>query len=529
MALWKSDPSLLGGIIVDVVIAVDSSTTSSKAVAFDANGEVVAVGRASIERWSPQPAWHEQDANAWWDSSARALTQLMAELAGEAHTPIALGITHQRESFVCLDAAFEPVRPAILWLDARSGVEVQELGTQRVSSLSGKPPSTTPSFYKIAWLKKHEPGVVESAAHISDVHALLSQRLTGHFATSVASADPMGLIDVASGSWSDELLGEVGVRREQLPTLLAPGELVGRVTSEAAAVTGLPVGLPVVAGGGDGQCAGLGAGITEPGTAYLSLGTSITLGCHVESADFSRSYRLLTSPTGAGLTAESFIASGALSVSWFRQAFPCAGAPETVCVDDAFDASLEATAATQGNLYFLPYLSGSATPYWDDKARGSFVGINEGHGWADFYRAVLEGLAFEIALLLKGLQQGGERIDSAVVTGGGSASDRWLHIIADITGVPLRVAGTTEATALGAAMLAAAAVGFAGTGLEQVVAAMSSTARVVAPRDEQHLRAKQRLGTYELIYGALAPVFEKSSHVDMAAGAATGMLEGNEA
>jgi len=496
---------------VDVVIAVDASTTGSKAVAFDARGNVLGIGRRGIDRESPQATWHEQDALQWWASTAEAINDVVVQLMDAGHTPVALGITHQRESFVCLDGEYRPLRPAILWLDARSGEEVRSLGTPRVHEVSGKPPSTTPSFYKLAWLARHEPGVLAATEHLAEVHTCLSYRLTGEFATSTASADPTGLMDARTADWSDELLALVGVRRKQLPRLVAPGGLIGRVTDDAARLTGLPPGLPVVAGGGDGQCAGLGAGVVGTGRAYLSLGTSITLGCHAREVTVSNGWRVLASPLGHGVTTEAFIATGALSVSWFRKAFP------QIPVDpklDPFDTTLESSHGT--GLYFLPYLSGSATPYWDDKSRGAFVGVNEGHGWRDFYRAVLEGLAFETQLLLQGMEAASDPITDVVVMGGGAVSERWLQILSDVLGRPLRVSTTTEATALGAGILAAAYSGLVPGGVEAAADAMAHTGQVFIPRQGASQAAAQRFAVYREIYGALKPVFDKSFDVERA-------------
>lgn len=454
---------------MDVVIGIDSSTTATKAVAFDAEGRQVAVGRASIDRHTSNGTWQEQDAADWWSSTATALNAVALELAASGYRARAIGITHQRESFVCLDAAFAPVRPAILWLDARAGDQVRRLGDARVHELSGKPPSTTPSFYKLAWISENEPDALSRTRYVTDVHGYLSHRMTGRFVTSIASADPMGLVDLTRGDWSDELLARVNLQRNMLPELVPPGTIIGGLTAEAAKLTGLPVGLPIVAGAGDGQCGGLGSGITAPGTAYLSLGTSITTGVHTDSvARSSLAYRVLGSPLPSGSTVEGYVASGALSVSWYRHAF----------LDPAGDSFAETEAALAaidpgtGGLRFLPHLSGAGTPHWDDRSRGAFVGIDETHERFHFLRAVLEGLAFEVDLVLEGLETADGPIHEVVVMGGGAASPAWLRILADVLNRPLVLSTTTEGAALGAAVLAATATGLIPGTLGAAVTAM---------------------------------------------------------
>ena len=490
---------------MDVVIAIDASTTGTKAIAFTTDGDVRAIGRASVERSSPVPTWHEQDPLQWWSSTASALTSVMALLHSNGDTPVAVGITHQRESFVCLDRSFDPIRPAILWVDARAGSEVKRLGSAEVHRISGKPPSITPSMYKIAWLNEHEPETMAQTAYLSDVHGYLSRMLTGTFVTSSASADPMGMVDISTGEWSQTLLDLVGVTAEMLPGIVKPGTIIGSVTDDAAAATGLPVGLPIVAGGGDGQCAGLGVGVLSPRSAYLSLGSSIVLGSHSDNAEPSSAYRLLESPLGHGHTIEAYVASGALSVSWFTRTF-CADDEDA---DDVLSEGLDRSVPGARGLFFLPYLSGASTPYWDEDARGAFIGADDGHTRDDFYRAVIEGLVYEIRLLAEGLHSAGSAIEEVHATGGGAASEHWLQIIADVLNLPVRSSTSPEATALGAAILAASAIGFAGKDLREASARMSHVHRTFTPQPDSVARYESLYRIYREVYPALAPIFNK--------------------
>lgn len=490
---------------MDVIIAIDASTTGTKAIAFSADGEVRAIGRGSVDRSSPVPTWHEQDPLEWWSSTVDALAAVMATLTSNGDRPVAVGITHQRESFACLNVDFDPLRPAILWVDARAGAQVKSLGSANVHRISGKPPSVTPSMYKIAWLAEHEPETIANTVFLSDVHGYLSKKLTGEFITSSASADPMGLMDITTGEWSETLLSLVGLRREMLPKLVKPGTIVGAITPEAAQATGLPSGIPIVAGGGDGQCAGLGVGVLSSQSAYLSLGSSIVLGSHSENAETSLAYRLLESPLGHGHTIEAYVASGALSVSWFTQTFSSSDAD----ADELLREGLSRSTAGARGLFFLPYLSGASTPYWDEDARGAFIGADDGHTKEDFYRAVIEGLVYEIRLLVEGLHTAGAHVEEVRATGGGAASDRWLQIISDVLGLPVHSSTNSEATALGAAILAASAVNFAGSSLSAVTAKMSRIDRTFSPHAESVAVYEPLYRIYRELYPALAPVYEK--------------------
>ena len=212
-----------------LVIAVDCSTTAAKAVIYDEAGQSVAQAAQTLSTLQPRPAWHEQDAEQWWTATQGAIAEAVGALVDPGRVR-ALCITHQRESFVCLDSGGRALRPAILWLDGRAHEEIAELGSTRVHELSGKPPDTTPAIYKLAWLARHEPAVLRNAVHVGDVQAYLVWRLTGRWATSHGSADTLGLFDLQRMDWSAELLDLAGVRVEQLPDLVPAGDEIGTLS-----------------------------------------------------------------------------------------------------------------------------------------------------------------------------------------------------------------------------------------------------------------------------------------------------------
>jgi xylulokinase len=488
-------------------VAIDASTTACKVLAFDRDGEAVATARTPISKASPRPGWQEQDPEAWWQGTCDALRQLSMEVpVGDV---AALGITHQRETFACFDQDDRPLRPAILWLDTRATEQVRRLGSPDVHRVSGKPPSTTPSLYKLAWLADHEPAVLDRAVMVADVHAYLVRRLTGRWLTSWASADPMGILDVRTFTYAPALLDLIGLEEERFPALVAPGTVVGAISADAASATGLPAGIPVVAGAGDGQCAALGAAVTEEGSACLNLGTAVTLGRHATTCRTSLAFRTLASPLAGDWTLESTITSGALTLDWF-------GREILRDPSEAARQRLEETAAAvepgSEGLLFLPYLTRADTPYWDGTARGAWVGLRERHGLAHMYRAILEGMAFELRMLVRMVDA-----ELGIVThriramGGGIQSGLWVKLLADILEEPVELTTHAEATALGAAILAAASVGLDG---EAEVAAtarrMSRDWRAIEPqRDGATARRYHRLGAqYERIYPALSPIFE---------------------
>ena len=448
-----------------LVLAIDCSTTGSKAVLFDASGSALGSASAPLAMQRPRPGWHEQAAGDWWTATRAAIRALDPGLRSRA---AAICITHQRESFACLDSAGDPVRPAVLWLDSRAGAEIAELGSPRVHALSGKPPDVTPALYKLAWLDRHEPDALHGASTVTEVHGYLVHRLTGEWVTSIGSADSLGLLDLAAGQWSGELLALAGVRPDQLPRLAPPGDVIGRVGPAVAADLGLPGGLAVVAGIGDGQAAGLGVGVglgARSGAAYLNLGTSMVLGVPAAQYLTGREFRTMAGFPSGSYVLETILNAAAYLTDWFRRELgdPARGVEP--------DPELEAAAASlppgADGLLTLPYWNCAQTPYWDGAARGAMVGWHGGHTRAHAYRSLLEGVAFELRLHLEGLERAcGTTVSALRTIGGGSRSPAWTQIVADVTRRPVQLAATggtedsgAQISARGAAVLAWSALG----------------------------------------------------------------------
>jgi len=494
----------------DYVIGIDCSTTATKAVVWDARGAAVAEGRGTFELSSPRPDWGEQNAEDWWESTKTAIRR--AAQVVDSRRIKAIGITHQRETFVCINEEDHPVRPAILWLDSRPREEVAKYGSDEIHRITGKPPNPTPGFYKMLWLREHEPGVVENSAKVVDVHAFLVHRMTGHWRTSWASADPLGLVDMESFDYSDELLGMAGLDREQMSELYAPGDVIGELKEDVARELGLRAGLPVVSGVGDGQAAGLGANVTEPGRAYLNLGTAVVSGTYSEGYSYGKEYRVLSGPVPRTYTMETVLAAGTYTVSWFVDKFAGVDA-KGLGLGLSTEHILETAAAQldpgSGGLLAVPYWNNALTPYWDLGARGILLGMTGSHGKAHVYRAILEGIAFEQRLMTGGAERGlGSKIEHVIALGGGSRSSLWCQIIADVMQRPVHVAQEIESTCLGAGMLAAAASGVHGS-IGEAAEAMSGASEHYEPHDETAARYDKLYGVYEEIYPSLRPLFPK--------------------
>ncbi|MGB3481260.1 MAG: FGGY family carbohydrate kinase [Mycobacterium sp.] len=471
----------------DLVLAVDCSTSGAKAVVFGPDGRSLSSGRRTFAMAKTPEGRHEQDAHDWWRATSAVIAEAMAGV--QSSRVAAVTVTHQRETFVCVDGDGEPLRPAIVWADNRSVPQVARYGSDETHRISGRVPDITPAIFKLAWLKEHEPETLRQAARIADVAAYLHWQLTGRWVTSASSGDSLGLMDLGSQEWSPTLCEIAGVAPAQLPDIAVPGSVIGAVDAPTAEQLGLEPGTPVIAAAGDGQCAALGTGVSDADTMYLNVGTALVAGYVSPEYRWSRKYRTVLDASGQGFLLEAFTLSGAYLITWFVDTFVPAllaqGAdPSCAAREQDLEAGAETVPPGSDGLFTVPYWNGSQTPYWEGNARGTVLGWSGIHTGAHFYRSVLEGSAFEVRLQVEGVvADTGVPVRRFLATGGGSRSPLWSQIIADVTGIQVDICAETETTALGAAMMASCAVGIHAD-LRAAAAAMTRTVQSIVPRPD---------------------------------------------
>ena len=490
----------------DLVIGIDSSTTATKAIAFDARGRIVAEGRAAIPLSNPKPGWFEQEVADWTGATAKALKQLTKKI--DAKRVVGLAISNQRESFAQFDAQDKPLRPGTLWLDERAHAEVNdivaELGADKVHRISGKPADVTPCLYRCRWLADRMPKVWQKTAMTAEVHGVLTHFLTGRWATSTASADPMGLLDVEAYDWSDVILKSARLTRAQLPRLFRPGEMMGEVTPEAAKLTGLKAGTPVIAGGGDGQCAGTGANTFLAGRAYVNLGTAAVSGSYGKAYATNRAFRTMMAVGEEGFSFETAIRTGTFLVNWMVERLFNVSPDKDPGIFKALETEAKASPIGAHGLVLVPYWSGVMPPYWDSAARGVIAGLAGNHNRGDVYRALLEGVALEQAMMTNQVAAATTPITHFAAVGGGSRSDLWCQILADASARDVKRLETAEAAALGAAMAAAKGAGWYKS-VPQASAAMSGKpSKTFRPRKKDSARYQELLGIYSELWPKLS-------------------------
>ena len=462
------------------VIGMDSSTQSTKAIVWDRDGNAVAVGRSPLPLSTPAPGHVEQDPADWWASAAAALREATAGL--DPAQIEGLAISNQRETVALLDEEGRALAPGMVWLDERGLSEIEPLaavlGADRLHALTGKPGDLTPVVYRLAWLRRHRPALLDAAAAIVDVHGYLCLKLTGQAVASWTSADPFGVFDIVEKRWSAPILAAVGLEPGRFPDAVAPGTLVGRLHEEAAAATGLRPGTPVFAGGGDGQCAGLGVNAARAGRIYLNLGTALLVGAWSPEPAIDRSWRTLVSATGEGYFLEAVQRAGAYFINWFIDAF--AGGRADPAVFDRLEAEAVRLPVGSEGVLASTHLTGCMDPHWDPNARAAFVGLAANHGLPHLYRASLEAMTLESARALATMRGLGIEAERILAVGGGARSPLWMRMVADATGLPVQRSRSDEASALGAGMTAAVGAAWFG-GFAEAASAMSSEAETTAP------------------------------------------------
>lgn len=488
------------------VLGLDVSTTATKAVLLDAEGIPHISRTVEYGYETPRELWSEQDPLVWWEGTKGAVRAVLADGEVPARDVEAVGLAGQMHGLVALGADEEVLRPAILWNDQRTGAEcdlIREiLGPDRLIAITGNdalPGFTAP---KLLWLRRNEPDVWSRIAHIVLPKDYVRLRLTGTHAVDRADGAGTLLFDLKARDWSAEVLEVLDIDPSWLPKTYEGPEVTGEISGEAAAATDLRAGTPVVAGGGDQAAAAVGVGAVTPGVVSLSLGTSGVVFATTDGALIEPRGRLhsFCHAVPERWHVMGVMLSAAGSLRWYRDSV----APG-VDFDDLIEEAGGAPPGSDG-LLFLPYLTGERTPHPDPLARGGFVGLTVQHGRAHLTRAVLEGVAFGLRDSLELMRAVGVTGSMQIrATGGGSKSELWRQILADVMETPLVATTTAEGAAHGAAILAAVGAGWFET-VEEACGRIVGIRESVEPSPElDPYRAQYE--RYRDLYPALAPTF----------------------
>lgn len=438
-----------------MLLGIDLGTGSVKALLLDADGTVLAEASHAYPVQSPQPGWAETNPEAWWSAVAIAVRQVMANAS---HALAAIGLSGQMHGVVLADKNGQPLRPAILWADMRSGavLDVYKRLPADLRSRLANPITAGMAGPTLLWLRQQEPDTYAAARWILQPKDWLRLRLTGEVAAEPSDASGTLLYDVRSDQWAIEVMEALHLRTDWLPVLIPSHRIAGYLTDQAAHHLGLEVGLPVVAGAADTAAAILGSGLLEPGAVQLTIGsgaqivTPLTqpeldafLRTHLYRAALLGQWYRLAAIQNAGLALEWV--RGILGLSW----------PEV------YEAANSVPLGCEG-LTFLPYLTGERTPHLDPQARGTWVGLGLHHTRSHLMWAALEGVAFGIKQGIEAIATPAAPVPKLRLAGGGTLEPAWRQLLATVLQVPLYSITVPAASARGAAILAGLGIGVYG-------------------------------------------------------------------
>ncbi|MCL5110404.1 MAG: FGGY family carbohydrate kinase [Chloroflexi bacterium] len=453
-----AEPTLLG---------LDIGATGCKATLYNLDGQPLRTGYAEYQMHSPRPGWVEEDAEDWWRgvvASLRAVTaerELAASIVG-----LGVGCTN---ALVAVDAAGEPLRPAIMQLDQRTVPQAdwlrQAAGAEALFQTTGN--RVAPGSYSaplILWLKQHEPEVFRAAHKFLVPSGFVVHRLTGQYTMDYSRGSTTALFDVRERAWSSRLCELAGIPRAKLPDLYESWQVVGGVTPQAAAATGLAAGTPVVAGCMDTVGAAVGSGAVLPNEPFAIMGTVARVSVALAEPHFDDRFLNCCHAVPGQWLAIAVMNGAGVSLRWFRDVF---GQPEVAAgrelgrdpYDLFTEQAAESPAGAKG-LVYLPYLAAERSPIWDPYARGVFFGLSVAHHRGDIIRAMLEGVALSVRHNLQIMEESlcGPR-ERLRIGGGCARSALWTQIIADATAHSIVTLRASETETLGAAVLAGVGTG----------------------------------------------------------------------
>jgi xylulokinase len=478
-----------------VYLGIDIGTSGVKAVLVDDGDRTLAEASTPLEVQRPQPLWSEQDPEAWWAATERALDAIASTKKPLMAGVRAMGLSGQMLGVALLDAADRPLRPALLWNDGRAAAECDAIeqaisGFAKLVGCRAMPGFPAP---KLLWLARHEAATLARARHTLLTKDYVRLKLSGEAATDLADGSATLLMDTQAGVWSEEIVHACGVSTEMLPRIVESGAVSATLRPILSERWGLPRGLPIAGGGGDNMCGAVGAGVVRRGQAFISLGTS---GVYFVAND-----RFVPALSGGmhthrhavpGLFAHHGVVLSAASALVWLAALLGKPLDRFIAEIDVADTDIERVPV------FTPYLGGERTPHNDALATGTFSNLRFETDPADLGRAVLDGVALALADCQDALLGDEAPIEDIALIGGGSRSRLWAEIIATVIGKPLRVpAAAAVGPALGAARLARAAVG------GPLVATTDDAEVAVSPRAEWHDAYCRKREIFRKHYAAL--------------------------
>lgn len=447
------------------VAALDLGTTGCRTFIFDINGSIIASDYQEWESYYPTPTYVEQDANSWWESIKSTIEGAIKKSGIDKTEIVSLSVTNQRETIVPVDKEGNPLHNALVWQDRRTINQVdyikKKVGINKIYQTTGLTIDPYFSATKILWFKNKKPEIYKKTHKFLLVSDFIIYKLTGTFCTDFSNASRTMLFDINKLKYSEDLASELELDLDKMPDTFASGVDIGEIESNE---TSFDKKTLVITGAGDQQSAALGVGVIAPGDIKCTTGTGSFILAYLDKPKFDPKKRVLCSChaiPGKWVQEASIFTTGAV-LRWFRDEIAnvdCLNIEKEQDPYEIITAEAEKSNVGANGLLLIPHFVGAGAPHWNPYSRGLIFGLALGHKRRDLYRAVLEGVALEIRKNIEVFKEINIEPKELKLTGGGSRSDLWNQIYADVLGITCVRNVIEEATSLGAAILAAAGAG----------------------------------------------------------------------
>ncbi len=491
------------------LMGIDIGTTATKIILIDQAGHVVASVENPSTLMSPRMGWAEEDANQWWENTCKGVPECIRQAGIKPNEIGAVGCSGMVPTIVLLDKDDRVLRPSIQQNDARAHEEIDYLRSKTdaadILRRTGSAITQQTIGAKILWLRRHEPEILDQAVHLMGSYEFISHRLTGVYHIERNWALESGYFDIFKEDWDDEILELSTINRKMLASVHWPSEIIGKVTKEAAAMTGLLEGTPVVAGSADHIASSFSSGLKNQGDLLVNLGGAGDIMVSLDTMMVDERLFLDYHDIPGKYIASGCMASSGSLIKWFRNTF----APELDYSD--LDKSAENIPAGSDGLILLPYFLGEKTPVQDPLARGTLVGLTLTHTKAHVYRAVLEGISYGFYHHLKVLAEHGMTPTYARCANGGARSKLWKQVTADVLGIRLEQVADHPGSSLGAAFCAGMGVG-AFSGWHEIEKYIRIST-VTEPDMDNHARYDKMFVLYREIYESIKDKFPRLAEI----------------
>ncbi len=435
------------------IIGVDIGTGSTKAVAINYSGKVLAASQFYYTNLNEQAGYAEQDAEIIWNAFVNSINKINQVLA---YAPYGISVSSCMHSLMVIDNNHKPLTNLITWADTRSEEIADELRrspqAENIYKATGTPIHSMSPLCKIIWFKRNAPEIFSNAFKFISIKEFIWYKLFNQYQVDYSIASATGLFNIQTLEWNKDSLELCSITGDKLSEIVFTTHIRKDMSQASATLLNIPATTPVCIGASDGCFANVGSDAMKPGLAAITIGTSGA----VRIANAVPVYNYASMTFNYILDEQNFICGGPVNnggniVKWLFKSFLNNNEPSADDYEELFK-TVETIAAGAEGLLFLPYLYGERAPVWDEKSCGVFFGIKDRHSNAHFFRAVLEGICYSLNDVLQIVESSANFVEQINVSGGFIHSKTWVKMLANITGKRICVIQTDDASAIGAAI-----------------------------------------------------------------------------